>query len=256
MSQSRKQPWPYPEVVAHRGGGALAPENTLAGFREGARYGYRAAECDVKLSADSVCFLLHDDTLERTSNGQGPARAWTMAELAQLDAGGWKGAAFAGEPLPTLANVAAWCRAQGVSLNIEIKPCPGREEETGRRVAEEAARLWAGAQTPPLLSSFDAAALRAARDAAPDLPRAFLCEAIPADWRETLEALDCVALHCDHATLTEAQAGEIKAAGYQLLCYTVNDLARAKTLRGWGVDSVCTDRIDQLAAQRPLAAQP
>ncbi|MEO9386359.1 glycerophosphodiester phosphodiesterase family protein, partial [Chromobacterium phragmitis] len=117
MPQQSKPAWPYPEVVAHRGGGTLAPENTVAGFREGVRYGYRAAECDVKLSADNVCFLLHDDTVDRTSNGEGVARAKTMAELSQLDAGGWKGAAFAGEALPTLANVAAYCLAQRMLLN-------------------------------------------------------------------------------------------------------------------------------------------
>ncbi|UTH72444.1 glycerophosphodiester phosphodiesterase [Chromobacterium sp. IIBBL 290-4] len=255
MPQQNKQAWPYPEAVAHRGGGTLAPENTIAGFREGVRYGYRGAECDVKLSADNVCFLLHDDTVDRTSNGKGEAKLKTMAELSQLDAGGWKGAAYAGEALPTLDNVAAYCRAQNMLLNIEIKPCPGRFEETGRIVAQETARLWQGALVLPLLSSFEIDALRAAKAAVPALPRAFLCEELPADWRAILEELDCVALHCDHKTLTEALAREVKQAGYQLLCYTVNELARAKTLREWGVDSVCTDRVDLLAPQRPLLEQ-
>ncbi|QND83644.1 Glycerophosphoryl diester phosphodiesterase [Chromobacterium vaccinii] len=249
MPQHPKQAWPYPEVVAHRGGGTLAPENTIAGFREGVRYGYRAAECDVKLSADNICFLLHDDTVDRTSNGKGAARAKTMAELSQLDAGGWKGGAFAGEALPTLANVAAYCRAQRMLLNIEIKPCPGRFEETGRLVAQEAARLWAGASAPPLLSSFEIDALRAAQAVEPALPRAFLCEEIPENWRAILAELDCVALHCDHKTLTEALARDIKAAGYQLLCYTVNDPADALRLLAWGVDSLCTDRLDLLPAR-------
>ncbi|AUH49896.1 glycerophosphodiester phosphodiesterase [Chromobacterium sp. ATCC 53434] len=249
MSQQSKRRWPYPEVVAHRGGGTLAPENTIAGFREGVRHGYRAAECDVKLSADNVCFLLHDDTVDRTCNGKGLAAGMFMAELSRLDAGAWKGAAFAGEALPTLANVAAYCLAQGMSLNLEIKPCPRREEETGRLVAQEAAKLWAGAAVPPLLSSFEIDALRAAKAAEPALPRAFLCEEIPADWRAILEELDCVALHCDHKTLTEPLARAIKAAGYQLLCYTVNDAADARRLLDWGVDSLCTDRLDLLPAR-------
>lgn len=238
--------WPYAALVAHRGGGVMAPENTLAGFREGVRYGYRAAECDVKLSADNVCFLLHDDTLDRTSDASGPAAGKTMAELACVDAGGWRGAAFAGEALPTLHQVAAWCRAQDMLLNIEIKPCPGRDEETGRRVAQEAARLWQGATIAPLLSSFSDSALRAAQAAEPQLPRAFLVETIPADWQRLLREMDCIALHCDHETLTREQAADIKAAGYQLLCYTVNSVERARELRSWGVDSVCTDRLDLL----------
>ncbi|MCS3802381.1 glycerophosphoryl diester phosphodiesterase [Chromobacterium alkanivorans] len=244
------RPWPYPRFIAHRGGGVLAPENTLAGFREGLRYGYRGAECDVKLSADNVCFLLHDDTVERTSNGGGAAAALSMAQLARLDAGRWKGAAFAGEPMPTLDNVAAYCLAHGIALNIEIKPCPGRETETGAAVAAEAARLWAGAAQPPLLSSFSAEALRAARESAPQLPRAWLVERAPADWLARLRELGCVALHCDHLGLDAALAAGVKQAGFQLLCYTVNLPADAERLLAWGVDSVCTDRLDLL---RPIS---
>ena len=253
MSSPHRLPWPYPPLVAHRGGGVIAPENTLAGFRAGVAYGYRAAECDVKLSADNVCFLLHDDAVDRTTDGQGLAAGLTMAQLAQLDAGCWKGACFAGEALPSFANVAAYCRAQGMLLNVEIKPCPGRDAETGRLVATEAARLWAGAVVPPLLSSFSAEALQAAQHAQPDLPRAWLVEEIPADWQDSLQEMECIALHCDHSTLTPALAAAIKAAGYQLLCYTVNDPARAREIMGWGVDSVCTDRLDLLQPVQWLA---
>ena len=253
MSQQHTSPWPYPRLVAHRGGGIMAPENTLAGFRAGVAYGYRAAECDVKLSADNVCFLLHDDTVDRTTNGHGLAAGLSMAQLSQLDAGCWKGAQFAGEALPGFANVAAYCRAQGMLLNVEIKPCPGRDAETGRLVAQEAARLWAGAAVPPLLSSFSVEALHAAQLAEPDLPRAWLVEEIPADWQATLQSLACIALHCDHATLTPQLAAAIKAAGYQLLCYTVNDPARAREIMAWGVDSVCTDRLDVLQPAQWLA---
>ncbi|VEB44835.1 Glycerophosphoryl diester phosphodiesterase [Chromobacterium violaceum] len=91
----------------------------------------------------------------------------------------------------------------------------------------------AGAAVPPLLSSFEIDALRAAQAAEPALPRAFLCEEIPADWRAILAELDCVALHCDHKSLTEPLARDIKAAGYQLLCYTVNDPADARRLLAW-----------------------
>ncbi|GGY23052.1 glycerophosphodiester phosphodiesterase [Paludibacterium paludis] len=242
----RIRPWPYPEYLAHRGGGTLAPENTLAAFREGTRYGYRAAECDVKLSADGVSFLLHDDTVDRTSNGTGEAKALTMAQIARLDAGRWRGAAFAGEPMPTLASVAAHCLAQGMALNIEIKPCPGRETETGAAVAREAAALWQHAAMAPLLSSFSVEALRAARDEAPGLPRAMLFERVPDDWRAVLEELGAVAVHCDHRELDEARVREIKSAGYAVMCYTVNRREDAERLLAWGVDAICTDRIDQL----------
>ena len=111
-------PWPYPRWIAHRGAGKLAPENTLAAFRLGAHHGYRMFECDVKLSADDVPFLLHDDTLTRTTNaaaqlprlGTGTSavageHAWRT--LSQLDAGSWHSPTFAGEPLATLTDTAS-----------------------------------------------------------------------------------------------------------------------------------------------------
>ena len=101
-------PWPYPRWIAHRGAGKLAPENTLAAFRLGAALGYRAFECDVKLSADGVPFLLHDAALERTTSGSGLAGDKPWPELSQLDAGSWHGRLHAGEPLPTLAAIAAF----------------------------------------------------------------------------------------------------------------------------------------------------
>ena len=151
--------WRYPRFCAHRGAGKLAPENTLAAFRLGHAHGYRMAEFDVKLSADGVAFLLHDATLDRTTNAQGRADARTWRELSQLDAGSWHSPAYAGEPLPTLAAIARWSIAHDVAVNIEIKPTPGRERESGAAIALDAATSWAGARTPPLLSSFSEDAL-------------------------------------------------------------------------------------------------
>jgi glycerophosphoryl diester phosphodiesterase len=239
--------WPYPRVAAHRGGGTLAPENTLAGLRTGASLGHTMVEFDAKLSVDNVVFLLHDDTVDRTSNGRGAAACMRYAELAKLDAGSWKDARFANEPMPTLAQVAASCRESGLAANVEIKPCAGRDVETGRIVAAETARLWVhetGAGVLPLLSSFSYAALAAASEAAPGLPRGLLFERVPADWREQTAALGCVSLHASHRHLDEALVERIKSAGLFILAYTVNDLDRARQLVNWGVDTVCTDRID------------
>ncbi|MCA8414440.1 MAG: glycerophosphodiester phosphodiesterase [Burkholderia multivorans] len=237
--------WPYPRVVAHRGGGTLAPENTLAALDEGARRGHRMVEFDAKLSADDVTFLLHDDTVERTSNGRGAAAGMRYATLAALDAGAWRDARFAGERMPTLEAAAARCIALGLAANVEIKPCPGCERDTGRRVAADAAAYWRGAAVPPLLSSFSFEALREARETAPELPRGMLYETVPPDWHaQVVDALGCVSLHADHTRLEETQVRAIKAAGLRILVYTVNDLARARELVRWGVDAVCTDRID------------
>lgn len=242
--------WPYPRLVAHRCGGTLAPENTLAGFDACVKYGYRMVEFDAKLSADNQLFLLHDDTLERTTNGHGAAALHAWRELSELDAGAWKDAQFAGTRLPTLAQAAERCARDGLAANIEIKPCAGRDEITGRLVAAGALTLWHTQQPAPLLSSFSFDALAAARDAAPSLPRGMLFDDLPADWLRIVRELDCVSVHADHAQFTEAQVAAIRAEGLRVLAYTVNDPARAQLLAQWGVDMICTDRLDTLAHDR------
>jgi glycerophosphoryl diester phosphodiesterase len=236
--------WPYPRYIAHRGAGKLAPENTLAAMRAGYALGYRMVEFDVKLSGDGVPFLLHDDTLDRTTSGHGRADALTWGELSKLDAGGWHSKPFAGEPLPMLEQVAHWAIANDVACNIEIKPMPGCERATGAAVALDALSLWRGARVQPLLSSFAEEALAAARGAVPELPRAMLYEHIPADWKERLSRLECVALDSDYRELDASIVTAAHEAGYKVLTYTANDLGVVRQLAAWNVDGIITDAID------------
>ena len=268
-------PWPYPRWIAHRGAGKLAPENTLAAFRLGAHYGYRMAECDVKLSADGVPFLLHDDDLARTTNAATAtakeyasnmpfphasraqaapdsiantvdlaAGYWPWAALSQLDAGGWHSRSYAGEPLATLAGIAAFCLANGHALNIEIKPTPGDEAHTGTVVAQHAARLWHGVACPPLLSSFAVEAVQAAHAAAPHLPRALLLDTLWDGWLDAAQAMDCVAVVCNYRLCDAALVQTVHGAGMRALCYTVNDADAAHALLALGLDGLITDRVD------------
>jgi glycerophosphoryl diester phosphodiesterase len=248
MSEDFARNWPYPRLVAHRGAGNLAPENTLTAMRVGHAHGYRMVEFDVKLAADNVSFLLHDATLERTSSGRGRADALLWRELSRLDAGGWHSAQYAGEPLPTFAAIARWARVHGVACNVEIKPTPGRERETGAAVALDANALWRDTDVPPLLSSFSEDALAAAFDAVPALPRALLLDSLPADWMQRLERLGCVALDADHEALTPAIVRTARVAGYRVVCFTPNDPSRVIELAGWNVDCIITDAIDQIGA--------
>lgn len=237
-------PWPYPRWIAHRGAGKLAPENTLAAFRLGAEYGYRMFECDAKLSQDGVVFLMHDATLTRTTGMPGIGGDQPWAALSQLDAGRWHSRRYAGEPLPTLAALARFCLANGHLLNIEIKPTPGTDAETGAAVAREAARLWTDAAVPPLLSSFRPDALAAARDAAPALPRALLLDTMRGDWLDIARQLGCVAIVCNHALWNAQTVADARAAGFRQLSYTVNDEWAAQRLVDLGTDGIITDRVD------------
>lgn len=244
--------WIWPRILAHRGGGTLAPENTYAALRCGMAAGFRAIEFDVMLARDGVPVVMHDPGLGRTVKGRGSVFEHDARELAAMDAGSWFGPAFAGEPVPLLADFIGFCRQHGIWMNIEIKPAPGYEAQTGHAVARMTAALFADASADapaetPLLSSFSDVALAAARNAAPDLPRACLMSALGPGWQARAAALEVRAIHTNHLHLSRDQARAVKDAGYALFCYTVNDPGRARELVEWGVDAFCTDRIDLIA---------
>lgn len=244
--------WPYPRWIAHRGAGKLAPENTLAAFRLGSSLGYRMFECDVKLSSDGIPFLLHDPTLQRTTNavealGQGLSAVGgehPWGTLALLDAGSWHSDPFAGEPLPTFEAIARYCLRNGYFLNIEIKATPGSEHHTGKVVAQHAARLWHGADEPPLLTSFDVASLEGALQSQPELPRGLLLDQLWTGWLETALRLGCVAVVCDQVLWDSSSMTQAKSAGFRTLSYTVNEPQSAERLLALGLDGIITDRVD------------
>lgn len=238
--------WPYPRVVAHRGGGTLAPENTLGAIRHGASLGFRGVEFDVMLAGDATPVLIHDETLERTTSGRGSVPATAYAEIEKFDAGAWHSVPYRGERVPTFVAAANLCRQLGLWANVEIKPAKGFDTQTGRAVGQLTLDLWRGAPLPPVLSSFSMEALAAAKEVAPALPRGMLVGKVPPDWLLRMQKHGCVALHCNYRELTEALADAIHAAGYAVLCWTVNDPAEAAKLFGWGVDCIVTDRLDQI----------
>jgi glycerophosphoryl diester phosphodiesterase len=243
--------WPYPRIFAHRGGGSLAPENTLAAIRLGQSLGFRAHEFDVKLSRDDVALLLHDETLERTTNGKGRAADFDFDELRGLDAGEWHSALFKGEPLPSFEDAAKLLRAQKTMANVEIKPTPGFDWRTGTHVALHSQQLWQGAEALPLLSSFSFEALMAAKEAAPELPRGWLIKQFTdADW-ERLEELEAASLHTDHRRLALEDIARIHDRGYRVFLYTVNDPEVAQTFLDAGVDGLFTDSLREFAQRFP-----
>jgi glycerophosphoryl diester phosphodiesterase len=200
--------WPYPRWIAHRGAGKLAPENTLAAFRLGAEHGYRMFECDAKLSADGVVFLMHDATLDRTTNGSGIGGDKPWSELAQLDAGGVALArSTRASRLPTLEALSRWCIANGHFFNIEIKPTPGAERRTGEQVAQARRALLGKAHAPPLLTSFQPDALKGALAVAPQLPRGLLIDTFVDGWFEMARLLHCAAVVCNHEPVGRRQRG-------------------------------------------------
>jgi glycerophosphoryl diester phosphodiesterase len=224
-----KPEWPYPKLFAHRGGGMLAPENTLVGMRMAASQKYQAVEFDVKLAACGTLIVMHDDTLDRTTNGKGSVAATRYEDIAKLDAGSWHAEKFSGERVPTFVALAELCIDLGLLCNVEIKPNAGQARETGEAVA-----------------AFSFEALLAAKETAPEFPRGILFEHLPADWKAQAEKLACVSVNCNHANVNVNQIQTIRGAGYRMICYTVNDVAKARKLFAWGVDGLFTDNLAEM----------
>jgi glycerophosphoryl diester phosphodiesterase len=201
----------------------------------------RWVEFDVRLTADRQLILLHDERLERTTDGRGKAISLPLAAIRSCDAGRRFGARFRGEPVPTLAEALAVLGELGIGANIEIKAARGREDETGTLVAAMLTRLWPHQLPEPLISSFDQRVLASVRAHAPRIARGMLVRTVPKDWRVIAQSLACSTIHTDHRYLSAALVADIHAAGYPVLAYTVNDPLRAHMLIGWGVTSVFSD---------------
>lgn len=219
-----------PKVVGHRGAMAYAPENTLESFREAHRRGATWVEIDVKLTADGVPIVMHDDSLKRTT-GVDRLAAETLA--AELPAS-----------VPTFEQAIACFGELGLGCNIEIKPCKGREAETAQVAVAMLRRLWPARLPAPLLSSFKDASLAAARDTAPEFARALLIDELKDDWRGRALAVEAVGINTNGKRLTAPRAVEIKQAGYLLSTYTINDPDVARVLVAMGTDCVITDMPD------------
>lgn len=219
-----------PKVVGHRGAAAYAPENTLESFREAKRRGASWVEIDVKLTSDSVPILMHDASLKRTT---GVDRLVAETRAADLP-----------RDVPTFEAAIECFRELGLGCNVEIKPCEGREAETGRIAVETLRRCWPAALPAPMLSSFKDASLAAALATAPEYARANLIDEIKDDWLARATAVQAIGINTSGKKLTAPQAVAIKKAGYILSVYTINEGDVARALVGMGVDCVITDAPD------------
>jgi len=231
--------WPYPRIVAHRGGGALAPENTLGAIRLGASMGFKGVEFDVMLAGDGTPVIIHDETVDRTTNGRGEVSRMTYPEISSFKTQNE-------EKIPTYAETVRLCRDLGLWANVEIKPAKGHERATGEAVARMTQELWKSAPLAPLLSSFSVEALEAAKATAPGLKRGYLVGDLPPDWHGTMKRLQCSALHCNFKALNGKRAADIHEAGYAILLWTVNDEAEARRLLAVGADCLVTDALDRI----------
>ncbi|MDP9801296.1 glycerophosphoryl diester phosphodiesterase [Arcanobacterium wilhelmae] len=240
-------------VIGHRGLSALAPENTLAAFNAALDNGVNWIETDVDVLADGTPILIHDSTLDRTTNRTGRYDPLTAAEL-NADAGAWFAPEFAGEGVPTLAQLIDLMNERGLNANFELKSNEAGKASTlalVEAVARELERLEPGREV--IVSSFNHLLLYLFTQRAPQWAIGLLYEvAINPDWRSTAEIVGARYIHPDHTLLTPENIAQFHAAGLGVNAWTVNDRMRANQLINWGVDGLISNVPHELAdlAQR------
>jgi glycerophosphoryl diester phosphodiesterase len=234
-----------PRIIGHRGVAAYAPENTLEGLQTAADMGVEWVEFDVKITRDQVPILFHDDTLERTtSGGQRAVAECTYDEIRQLEAGSWFGESFSGIRIPTLEEALEVLIDRDLGLNMEIKPCPGREKETAEAVLDILSTIWDD-HNRLLISSFSHVSMETSLDMASDWHRGFLMpEEWPENWREMAEYLEISTFNVNGNTVTRENIDELLNLEKPILAYTINDPHRANLLQSWGVDGFFSDEPD------------
>lgn len=242
-----------PVTVAHRGYSSVAPENTLAAYAAGVRTGAEYVEIDVHTSADGVPVVSHDQTVDRTTDGSGDVAQLQSSYLAGLDAGSWFSPAFAGQRLPTFADMLELVGTGSSTMLLEIKG-PETSAEVERIVDMV---VEAGLEDRVVLQSFDVDALRYAREHAPQIPRGLLRGALDADPVTVAQELGAVMYNPSAAALLArpGAVGELNAAGIAVMPYTVNSAADWKRLTEIGVDGVITDRAGAFVGWKEAQVQ-
>ena len=233
-----------PKVIGHRGARAYAPENTLASIHTAADMGIEWVEIDVKLTRDCVPIIFHDDELNRCTNGSGLVAETDFETIKELDAGLWFGESFLDEKIPTLEEAIEVILNRGLGVNLEIKPCPGREKETAEVMLDFATRLWPDDSPPPLISSFSHVSLETAMDMIDTWPRGLLLDEYLPNWKELAGHINTSTININGNKATLALINEYLDFRKPILAYTINNPAKAKELISWGVSSVFSDCPD------------
>ena len=208
--------------------------------------GLEWVELDVKLTKDDVPILFHDDTIDRTTNGAGDVKDFTLKELKELDTGSWFAEGFYDCKIPTLEEAVDVLLDRDLGLNLEIKPCAGREKDTAEIALDILSTIWDDHEKL-LISSFSHVSLEIALDMADDWHRGFLLpKEWPQNWAEMFDYLQASTIHINGNQCTQEQIETLRELEKPILAYTINDPTRARILQGWGVDSFFTDTPDVL----------
>lgn len=236
----------FPEIFAHRGASAYAPENTLIAVEIAKEKGATAIECDVMLTADGYPIVFHDAWADRTTNSKGAISNMTLTTVRRLDAGSWFRGDFFGEPIPLLEELLIKCLSLGLSINLEIKPTPGTEQRTVEKIIACVAQHWSAHAVPLLYSSFCQKTLMLLREQGSHVLIGMLYETWDEIDFDKAKVLKPVSIHLEKTAFTKKRVAHLRGEGYVACAYTVNDAVEARDLQAMGVTSLFSDYPDLL----------
>jgi len=233
-------------VIAHRGASGHAPENTLAAFRKAVGLGAAFIETDLQMTRDARFVAIHDDTVNRTTNGQGAVHSFSLAEIRKLDAGAWFGSEFASERIPTIEEILEFAKKHDVVFYLEIKP----QGTWGGEHALIAALRESGEIARTVVISFDANVIEAVRKIEPTLMTGLLYDAQIENPIDRAVEVGARQLAVRGDLVTPGLIAEARSKDLQVVCWTVNHPAHMRLLMTAGVDGIMSDYPDRLIAAK------
>lgn len=231
-------------LIAHRGAPLLAPENTLPSFQAAVEHGATWIEVDVKLTKDMHPVIIHDDAVDRTTNGTGYVANLTLDEIRALEAGVRYGHIFKGVKVPTLAETVGFVLDKGIGLQLEIKPTSGQEIETAEIAISQLKSLWPAGEKKLFISSFSELSLQVAAKIMPDVPRGLAVCVPPKDPAALLARTDCQILHFLGDFATDDDLQRLAHSGIEFAIATINDPVLARKYIDAGAQTVLSDIPD------------
>jgi glycerophosphoryl diester phosphodiesterase len=231
-------------TIAHRGASGYAPENTLAAYRRAVAQGVTFIETDLHLTRDAHFVALHDETVNRTTNGQGPIQRMTLLEARRLDAGSWFGSEFIGERLPTLPEILDFAKKHDVVFYLELKS----DGFWGGDHALISALRDSGEIPRVIVMAFDASILEGLRKIEPTLMTALLYDGTIENPLEKALSIGARQIAVKGDLMTPNFLSEAHKKDIQLVCWTINQPAHMRLLAAAGVDGIMSDYPDRLLA--------
>lgn len=227
------------EIFAHRGSSGTFPENTFAAFKEAERVGSDGIEIDVHLTKDDEIVIIHDNTVDRTTNSTGLVREHTLEDIKQLDAGSWFSVGNKGEQVPTLKEILGWMQGNSIKLNIELKNVTVQYPDFEKKIINEIEE--SGLEDRIIISSFNHYALKRVNNLNPKIECAILyAQQLFEPWNYAKE-LGTKSLH-PHDTKTDLETVNLaQQNGFPVRIYTVNNEDRMKELIEGGCSAIMSD---------------